>query len=231
MSASLGSVAAVRVGRVQVYDWAGRLVPSGCAKEPVDGAIRIGELGLPGDEQADMVNHGGPDKAVLLYARHHYPSWRADGLDLPEGAFFENLTLDAPATDERSVRLGDTWRIGDATVQVSQPRNPCYKLARRWGVDDLVERVHRTGRSGWYVRVLEPGDVTAGSPVVLLDRVDGEPSIAEISRVLHVDKRDDDGARRLLRSRLLLDNTRSKLERRLTARVAQVARAAAGPAE
>lgn len=214
----IARVASVRIGAVRAHGWGGRTVESAAVKQPVDGPVFLGPLGLAGDEQADTVNHGGPDKAVLLYAQHHYPRWASEqGLDLPDGALFENLTLADVAgvgPDETTVVLGERWRIGEAVVEVTQPRSPCWKLAKRWGVKDLVLRVQDTGWSGWYARVLEPGLVAGGDPVELLDRPD-EPTVGEVSRVVNRDKLDLEAARALLRSDLLPPRWRSKLERRL----------------
>ena len=131
-------VSAVRTGRVATHTWEGRRVDSGAVKSPREEGVMLRRLGLDGDEQADTRVHGGPGKAVLLYAAHHYPRWRAEeGLDLPEGAFFENLTLADPpggvGPDETGAVLGEVWRVGRAVVQITQPRSPCYKLAKRWG--------------------------------------------------------------------------------------------------
>lgn len=178
--------------------WAPKGVSSAAVKEEVDGRIHLGPLGLAGDEQADTLNHGGPDKAVLVFVRHRYDDWRRLGLDLPEGGFFENVTLEAPGVDESTVVLGEIWRLGGAVVQVTQPRSPCYKLARRWGIDDLVQRAQQTGWVGWYLRVVEPGAVARGDDVVLLERPSDAPSVGEVSRVLDRDKHDLDGARRLI---------------------------------
>lgn len=112
MMGKLGTVAAVRIGRAVTQPWGPRGVPSAAIKHPATGEVAVGRLGIEGDEQADTVNHGGPEKAILVFARHHYDDWRAVGVDLPDGGFFENLTLDVPGTDERTVVLGETWRIG-----------------------------------------------------------------------------------------------------------------------
>lgn len=143
---------------------------SGFIKEPVTGPVWLGRLGLDGDGQADLENHGGPDKAVLAYAEGHYPGWRAElGLvELAPGGFGENLTV--RGLDEASVCLGDQYAIGAVRVEVSQPRLPCWKLARRWGRNDLPKRVVATNRSGWYLRVITEGTIEAGLDVVLLER-------------------------------------------------------------
>jgi len=147
-----------------------RLWTSGFFKEPVSGAIRVGRTNLEGDGQADLVNHGGWDKAVLAYSADHYPGWRAEleRHDLPFGAFGENLTVSGQS--EADVCIGDTFAIGQARLQVTQPRQPCWKLARRWRVKDLPARVIATGRSGWYLRVLEEAEIEAGLPIELLER-------------------------------------------------------------
>lgn len=156
---------------------------SGIAKEPVDGPIWLSKTQLSGDGQADRVHHGGPEMAVLVYSAEHYPLWRAElGMpELPYGAFGENFTVSG--LDEATVSIGDTFQVGEALVQVSQPRSPCWKLARRWGVPDLVARVQATGRSGWYLRVLQEGHVAPGQEMVRVDRPCPEWTVELVSRV------------------------------------------------
>ena len=211
----LGSISAVRVGRAHDHSWSGSVVRSAGLKLPVDGRVGLGPLGLAGDEQADTVHHGGPEKAVLCYAAANYPRWRSgEGPDLPLGAFFENVTLDIPGWDETTLRLGETWRLGSAVVQVSEPRQPCYKLAKRWGIDDLVVRVQRTGMSGWYLRVLETGDVGAGDAVARLADSVG-PTLREASVVVQGLTDDADLIRRVLAFEGLPTRWRPRIERRL----------------
>ena len=211
----LGTISAVRVGRAHDHSWSGSVVRSAGLKLPVDGRVGLGPLGLAGDEQADTVHHGGPEKAVLCYAAANYPRWRSgEGLELPQGAFFENVTLDLPGWDETTVRLGETWRLGSAVVQVSEPRQPCYKLAKRWGIDDLVVRVQRTGMSGWYLRVLETGDVGAGDTVARLAGSAG-PTLREASVVVQGLTDDADLIRRVLAFEGLPTRWRPRIERRL----------------
>jgi MOSC domain-containing protein YiiM len=148
-------------------------------KEPVLGPVWVESRGVQGDQHADPRFHGGLEKAVLAYSAEHYPAWRAElGLpDMPFGAFAENLTI--AGLDETSVRLGDVFDIGEARLQVTQPRGPCVKIARHWERRDLTARVVRTGRTGWYLRVLIEGHVEPGDPVRLFERLDGTPSVAE----------------------------------------------------
>lgn len=147
-------------------------------KEPVAGSLRLGRLGLEGDEVADHRHHGGPDQAVLGYASEHYPAWRAEGLDAGPGAFGENLLFEGLLDAE--VCIGDTWAVGGATLQVSHPRQPCGTLARRFAKGDVVARVWDTARGGWYFRVLSEGPVAAGAAVALLERPNPGWTVARV---------------------------------------------------
>ncbi|MFC5997029.1 MOSC domain-containing protein [Pseudonocardia hispaniensis] len=167
----LATVRDVRVGRPRdLTDEQGRTWHSAFLKDPVAGPVTLGFGGLDGDEQADPRVHGGPDKAVCVYPLRWLPGWERElGIGpLRCGAFGENLSVEG--ITEAEVCIGDIWEFGSAVVQVSQPRGPCWKLARRWGVKDLAVRLQRTGRTGWYLRVLQPGTVRGGRPVRLLDR-------------------------------------------------------------
>jgi MOSC domain-containing protein YiiM len=158
---------------------------TGFFKTPVEGPIFASTTNLAGDGQADLENHGGVDKAVLAYSADHYPKWR-DELrmpDMPYGAFGENLTI--AGLSEESVCIGDIFRIGKAVFEVSQPRQPCWKLARRWRRHELTGLVVRNGRSGWYLRVQEQGWIEAKMPVELIGRPNPAWSIARANEILH----------------------------------------------
>lgn len=159
-------------------------------KEPVDGPIRVTTLGLEGDAQADQKNHGGPDKAILAYAADYYPLWQAE-LSLPglgDGGLGENLVIGGVL--ETGIAIGDRYAIGDVIVEVSQPRKPCWKQARRWGVDDLVLRMVAAGRTGWYLRVLREGTIQTGMELTLLARPAPEWTIAAANAVYYAEKSD-----------------------------------------
>jgi len=139
-------------------------VTSAMHKTPVDGALVLGPEGLVGDAQADRRHHGGVDKAVHHYPRDHYAAWRAELGDLPwldaPGAFGENFSTTGLV--EADVCLGDRWSVGGALLEVSQARQPCFKLGLRFGRKDMPRLVQASGRTGWYYRVLEVGEVRAG---------------------------------------------------------------------
>jgi MOSC domain-containing protein YiiM len=184
-----GRVLSIQVGLPSDLDWRGKKVPSGIVKHRVDGRHALGFDGFPGDEQADLTVHGGPDKAVCCYPSEHLAGWAAS-LQRPEltnGAFGENLTL--AGLTEDTVCIGDTYTLGTATVQVSQPRGPCFKLAARWGARTLPAEMARGLKSGFYFRVLEPGDVGAGDRLELVQRV-SDITVAEVMRVTYRDRHD-----------------------------------------
>ncbi len=163
---------------------------TGFFKTPIKGPVFVGAINLAGDGQADLINHGGVDKAVLAYSAEHYPKWRSELRmpDMPYGAFGENLTISG--MQEGTVCIGDIFRIGTVTFEVSQPRQPCWKLARRWRMHELTGIVVRNGRSGWYLRVLEEGWIDANMGIILIERRNPEWSIARANEILHHHQRD-----------------------------------------
>ncbi len=178
------------LGRDDAEDPMDRTWTTGYFKAPVDGPVWAGRTNLAGDGQADLVHHGGADKAVLAYAAAHYPAWRAELAGdlarlgpggLPFGGFGENLTVER--WTEADVCVGDVHALGAALLQVAQPRGPCWKIARRWRVRDLPARVQRTGRTGWYYRVLREGPVEAGQELRLLERPHPEWTVAAVNAV------------------------------------------------
>jgi MOSC domain-containing protein YiiM len=188
----------IQVGRPQVIA-DGEPWETSFFKTRVTGPIRLRTGNLDGDEQADLRVHGGPDKAVCVYSADHYPEWaRVLGWDAsPAAAFGENFTVSG--LDEHSVSIGDVYAIGTALVQVSQPRGPCWKLARRWDRPDLTALVLKSGLTGWYFRVREPGVVAAGDAFSLAERSCPEWSVARVNDVFYATgRRRDPAARRAL---------------------------------
>lgn len=186
---SLGYVDAVLVGRVEPFEgaYARKGAHSAIAKLPVPTPVYVDREGLAGDAQADLRVHGGPDKAVHHYAFDHYTNWRNELGALPvlgaPGAFGENLSTHG--IDESSICLGDRIRIGEAVLEVSQSRQPCWKLNARFGVPNMAVRVQKSGRTGWYYRVLETGALQTGDAIVLLDRPWPEWPLSRIIEVLY----------------------------------------------
>lgn len=193
-----------------------RSLPSGIAKTSVRRAA-LGQCGFQGDAQGDLRYHGGPEKAVHHYALDHYPQWigeigRREVLERA-GAFGENLST--AGMDETTVAVGDIFRAGTALIQVSQGRQPCWKLNHRFDVPDMALRVQRTGRTGWYYRVIEPGMVAAGDELVLVDRPSPDWSIDRIRHAFYVDVHDREALTAIAGLRLLAENWRHHALRRL----------------
>lgn len=183
-------IVSINVGRPREVLWKGITVQTGIFKEPVDGPVRIEQLNLAGDAQADLTVHGGKDKAVYAYPAEYYEYWRRE---LPEtafswGMFGENLTTEG--LSEESLFIGDQLKVGEAVLTVTQPRVPCYKLELRFGRDDIIKRFLWSGRSGFYFGVVEPGDVRAGNEIEIIERDKNGVSVADIYR-LFVGQTDD----------------------------------------
>lgn len=190
-----------------------RIWTTGFLKKPIDGPVHMRRLNFDGDGQADGKHHGGPDKAVCVYSHDHYAFWKNEyNVDFPLGAFGENLTL--TGLTESDVCVGDVWEMGTAKTEVSQPRQPCWKLSRWWNINDLAVRVQQTGKTGWYLRVLAEGTVEAGTPIRLIDRPHPDWSIAAANTLMHVKKDDLLSAGRLLRIPALSESWRQTLLRR-----------------
>ncbi|MBP7240403.1 MOSC domain-containing protein [Amaricoccus sp.] len=164
------SVGAIFVGRVAAH-WHGK-PPSGIVKLAVVGRQWLTETGICGDEQADPAHHGGPEKAVHHYAADHYPFWEREMPDVAArfvpGGVGENVST--RGLTEEMLCIGDVIRIGEAVVQVTQGRQPCWKLSAHVGRADMAARFQKSGRTGWYYRVLREGFIAAGDAIALLER-------------------------------------------------------------
>lgn len=168
MSQTIAIVREIRIGQPKAF---ARGQVSGIDKQPVAGAIAVTSAGLTGDGVGDPRYHGGTDKALHCYAQHHYAFWQQQFPGNPHfraGGFGENLCIDD--TDEWQVCLGDRWQIGSAQFEVSQGRQPCWKLNERFEIADMAARVQHNLRCGWYLRVLHGGEIQAGQEVLLLAR-------------------------------------------------------------
>lgn len=188
---------------------------TGFFKESTSESIWLGTLNLVGDGQADLDNHGGLDKAVNVYPHEHYPYWgQTVGLtNLPMGGFGENFTTQGLL--EQHVCIGDIFQIGDATVQISQPRQPCWKLARYWRIKDLALHVQESGRTGWYFRVLREGHVQAGKKLILLERPYPSWTVSAANDIMHHRTNDMQAAQELADCIYLSLRWREKLKRRV----------------
>lgn len=163
-------------------------VVTGIFKSPVEGPVAVRTWGLAGDGQADTrvfpngQVHGGARKAVYIYPLAHYAAWEAElGRELPHGQFGENLTVDGLL--ESDVRTGDVLRTsGGVLFEVTEPRGPCYKLDIRMGIPEFKRTMRKTGRTGFYVSVLEEGAVQAGDTIERVKTDETRPTILQLHR-------------------------------------------------
>lgn len=209
-------VISLNVGLPTALVCPGRTVMSAIRKAPVAGPLPLARSGLAGDGQADLVVHGGADKAVCAYPTEHLPYWsKRLGRPLVPAGFGENLSTEGLL--ERDLHIGAVFRLGSATVQVSQPRGPCFKLAALHGEPHLAQWVQRAGFTGFYLRCLEPGTIEAGDPFALIDPNDRAPTVADAVRVKFNDPDDRAMLERLAACIELADAWRSVFAKRMAA--------------
>jgi MOSC domain-containing protein YiiM len=206
----------------------GEIVWTGIFKEPVSGRVLLRRLNLDGDRQADLSVHGGIDKAVYAYPAEHYEHWnRVLGRDLPFGQFGENFTVTGML--EADTSIGDVYRVGTAVVQVTQPRTPCFKLGIRMGDRRFLKPFLASGRTGFYLRVVEEGEVGAGDVIELVRADPAGVTVAEILRLGYEDTDDLEGARRAAAVEALSQGWREWFTTRAANKMASPARSVAGP--
>ena len=178
----------VNVGLPRLVLRSGEPVSTGIFKEPVAGRVMLRTLNLDGDRQADLSVHGGPSKAVYVYPSEHYDFWKRElpEIDLPWGMFGENFTTQG--VREPEINIGDKFRIGEATVMATEPRMPCYKLGLRFGRADIIRRFLASERSGFYLAVLQEGEVGAGDEIELIEPNKSGVRVSDITRLYIGDK-------------------------------------------
>jgi len=170
----------VNVGLPRLVRYNGEPISTGIFKQSVAGQVKVNELNLQGDRQADLRVHGGYYKAVYAYPSEHYDYWREElpEMNLPYGMFGENLTTEGLL--ETDVKVDDRFRIGTAEFVVTQPRFPCFKLGIRFNRPDIVERFAGSGRSGFYMAIEKTGVLEAGDKVEFLNGEANQVNIAEM---------------------------------------------------
>jgi MOSC domain-containing protein YiiM len=178
-------VLSVNVALPRLVAWKGQTFNTGIFKQPVAGPVMMRQLDLDGDRQADLSVHGGPYKAVYAYPAEHYEFWKKElpEMDFPWGQFGENLTMEG--LNEKDTRIGDVLRVGQATVQVTQPRVPCFKLAAKFQRDDILQRFLQSGRSGFYFSVIEEGLVAAGDAIARIQQDAHGIAVSDINKLFN----------------------------------------------
>ncbi len=192
-----------------------KTVYTGIFKEPVEGRIVLRKTNLDGDGQADLENHGGVDRAAYVYSIENYDHWRRElGRDeFAFGQFGENFTVEGMMED--NIHIGDVFRLGNALVEVSQPRPPCFKLGIKMGMTGFPKTFLASGRVGFYLRVLEEGEVGAGDAFERVETAPERVTVRKMSRLLFFEPENLEGAKRALRVRALSPGWRDSFEERL----------------
>ncbi len=179
------NVTSVNLGESKTINWKGKEVQTGIYKTPVKDAIQLTKFGVTGDKVVDTKVHGGIDKSCYLYSTDHYEYWKElySDLDWDWGMFGENITVEG--LDEKNINIGDIYEIGEAHVQVSQPRQPCFKLGIKFGDQKILKDFIASGMSGIYMRVIKDGLVKKGDSMELLIRSKTSSPISDVFHLLY----------------------------------------------
>lgn len=213
-----GSIVSLQTGKPKAYTFEGKEWTSGMFKSPVETPVALTSSGFQGDGQADLEHHGGPDKAVCVYCIEHYPYWEQElERKLSHAAFGENVTV--TGLGEKEVCIGDIYRMGEALVQISQPRQPCYKLGYKYGRTDMPLLVQNTGYTGYYFRVLEEGLVKSGDPILPVEGSSYGVTVDFANQIMYHERGDVEGMRQLLAIPELSGSWRKTLMKRLDSNV------------
>jgi MOSC domain-containing protein YiiM len=207
-------VVSLNVGLPREVEWGGDTVITSIFKTPVDRRLPVNTLNFQGDAQSDLTVHGGVDKAVYVYPSEHYAFWQGElpGVDLPWAVFGENLTTEGLFED---VRIGDRFRIGSADFVVTQPRLPCFKLGIRFGRMDMLKRMVKSGRTGFYFAVTTEGEVGAGDSIEPIARAEEDLTVTDIVNLYSVDAKNQDLLLRATQSPILPESWKAYFRKRL----------------
>lgn len=206
-----GSISALLTGKIVTVEEENRSFQTGYFKESTDYQLWLGETGIQGDFQADKKFHGGPEKALLAYGMSSYTMWQEKyGLELGYGAFGENISISG--LDEENVCLGDVYKIGEVLIEVSQPRQPCWKINVALKNKDMLKKVLLEGRTGWYYRVIKEGYLQKGMLLTLHNRPNPEWSVKRANDVMKSKKEDSALVEELLKVKELSDEWKKDLK-------------------
>ncbi len=208
------NVLSINIGMPQEVPFQRKSIQTGINKNPVDGPVFVSHVNIEGDGQADLTVHGGLDKAVCVYCFEHYSYWEETlGQKLSAGAFGENLTISG-ATEEE-IMIGDIYQMGEVVFQVSQPRQPCYKLSVKWNEPPLPVMIKETGYSGFYFRILQEGVIKPGETLRLVKRHPDKVSIAFANHIKYKDKQNEEGLLKLVQLNELAEVWKGGFQNRL----------------
>ncbi|WP_299135859.1 MOSC domain-containing protein [uncultured Tenacibaculum sp.] len=173
-------IIATSIGERKEVDWKGKTITTGIFKFPVEKAIYLDVEEIKGDAICNRESHGGVDQAVYGYSQKHYEYWKEfyPDLEWQHGMFGENLTIDD--LDETKIHVGDTYKVGEAILEVTKPREPCMKLGVRFNNMKIVKQFWQQNYSGIYFKVLETGFVKSGDQFTQIKSCTDAKTIAEV---------------------------------------------------
>lgn len=204
------TVTSLNAGKIDTYTYGKKVYQSAIKKQPIEGSVFLSKVGLVCDEQA-YEYHGGENKALCLYPHDYYDYWRPMFKNMVDGALFgENLTV-AGLTEEKA-HIGDIFSFGEAIIQVSEPRNPCYKLAAKYEMPKLIVTVRETGYTGFLFRVLKEGMVSKNDPLILLEPHPQKVSVALVNDVKFHDRFNPEKVEQVLQIQELSESIRVAIQ-------------------
>lgn len=204
----------INVGKAQREIYKKKEIATGIYKRPIEEEVFVSTVQIGGDQQADLVNHGGKDQAICAYSFEHFDYWE-NTLKQPftVGAFGENFTIQG--LNEENAHIGDIFEVGDVTIQISNPRKPCYKLGNRYKIEELPVLVQQTGYTGFYFRVLKEGFIKPGQNLRLLERKEENPTVAYINSVIYHDEENIQALKQLVEVKELSERWRNSFQNKV----------------
>ncbi|GAA0879123.1 MOSC domain-containing protein [Algoriphagus jejuensis] len=205
-------IISTNIAQPTTFLWNGKEEKTGIYKVPTDQPLYLTKNDVMGDEVSNRLNHGGYYKACYIFSAEQYPYWKGlyPDLDWTWGMFGENLTLSG--FDENEAYLGDIYQVGEAVVQVSQYREPCYKLGHKFGTQQVIREFIAHGYGGSYLSILEEGHVAVGQEFTLLERPENTLSVADLFQLVHAKEKNPELLKIAARSKAIPAKKRMWLE-------------------
>ena len=208
-------IISTNIGNPTTFSWNGREERTGIYKYPTQAPLFLGKTNVDNDTVVDRKHHGGEHKACYMFSSGHYPYWKGKypQLEWDWGMFGENLTIEG--LNESKIRIGDIYRIGSSLVQVSQPREPCYKLGIRFGTQDIIKQYIDHGHPGTYVRILVEGNVRKGDIFELREQSKNPLTVQQFYKLLYAKEKDVELINLAIDNEALPDYKRERLKKYL----------------
>ncbi len=205
-------IISTNIAKPTKFIWNGKEVTTGIYKEPINGPIFLGKTDVKGDEVTDRKHHGGEFKACYLFSENQYDYWKGlyPNLDWNWGMFGENLTVED--LNEDDIQIGDIYKVGEALVQITQPREPCFKFGYKFGNQNALKQFIDKGYSGTYVRILQEGYVTAGDEFQLTEKAKNSISTRSFFNLLFSRNKDINTIKLILENDAIPQKKRDKLK-------------------